>query len=99
MKNAFDTVALITDESLSAMDYARQALKSAETAFRSLRESVNEHSDVFHMARMGELFCMDQGDGIDCLHEEYRGQLSELRFSTQCGKPNRLISSKEEVHS
>ncbi|OPA89635.1 hypothetical protein BFW86_14240 [Pseudomonas fluorescens] len=88
MSTSLNKLISITDESLSAMEYAHQALKSAEAAFKTLTTVVSEHSDAFHLARMGELFCMDQAGGLDCYHESYTGQFEAV-----------LSESREEVHS
>ena len=88
MSTSLNKLISITNESLSALEYAHQALKSAETAFKTLKSVVGEHSDAFHMALMGELFCMDQANGLDCLHEEQEDQFISV-----------LSETKDEVHS
>jgi hypothetical protein len=85
MNSPLNKIISITEESLSALVYAHQALKSAEAAFKALTASVSEHSDAFHMARMGELFCMDQAGGIDCMHENYDRQFVEVLCAGQNG--------------
>jgi hypothetical protein len=87
MSASLNKLISITDESLSAMEDAHQALKSAEAAFKTLKAVVSEHSDAFHLARMGEMFCMDQAGGLDCSHETYTGQFEAL-----------LLETRKEVH-
>lgn len=36
-------------------------------------------------ASVGELFCMDQAGGLDCLHEEYESQFDAVISETQGG--------------
>lgn len=85
MSTSLNKLISITDESLSALEYAHQALKAAQVVFKVLKTVVDERSDAFHMARMGELFCMDQAGGLDCLHEEYEDQFTALISETQNG--------------
>ena len=87
MTTSLNKMISITDESLSALEYAHQALKSAEANFKALKTIVSEQSDAFHMPRMGELFCMDQAGGLDCLHEDYQHQFEEV-----------IGQAKDEVH-
>lgn len=76
MSSPLNTIISITDETLSALEDAYQTLKSAETAFKALKLTTDEHSDAHHMARMGELFCMDQANGIDCMHEDFENRFT-----------------------
>lgn len=85
MNSPLNKIISITEESLSALEHAHQALKSAEATFKVLKGFVGEHSDAFHMARMGELFCMDQAGGIDCMHEDYDRQFVEALCAGQNG--------------
>lgn len=88
MSTSLNKLISITEEALSALEYAHQTLKSAEAAFKALKAVVNEHSDASHIARMGELFCMDQAGGLDRSHETYSSQFEAV-----------LIETKVEVHS
>lgn len=85
MTSSLNKMISINDEPLSALEYAHQALKSAEAAFKALKTIAGEHSEAFHMARLGELFCMDQAGGLDCLHEEYESQFDAVISETQGG--------------
>lgn len=88
MSASLNTLISITDESLSAMEYAHQALKSAEATFKILKTVVSEHSDAFHLARMGELFWMEQAGGLDISHETYTGQFEALLSETRDEVPS-----------
>lgn len=83
MSASLNKLISVTEESLSALEHAHQTLKSAEATFKVLQTTVIEHSDACHIARMGEFFCMDQANGLDCLHEEYGDQFEALLMETQ----------------
>lgn len=70
MSSPLNTIISITDETLSTLECAHQALKSAEIAFKALKLTMSEYSDARHMAHMGEQFCLDQANGIDCMRED-----------------------------